>query len=94
MYKLVEGGALEKPRRSIIESGLDPKNGCKMQCEMTAGVAEHGDQRASAWILQVLQPKLPFDLQPSDLIINLPGGLPFPSSHTQSNLESRKSKEA
>lgn len=60
---------MEKQERGVIEKGADPKDGCKMQCEITGGMEEPGDQRASAgcyvtaWSGQ--QPKLPFDLHPS-----------------------------
>lgn len=52
----------------------------------------HRDQRVCQ-LPHGLPPKPFFDLHPSDLIINLPRGLPFPSSHTQSNPESQKGKE-
>lgn len=60
---------MEKQGQDVMEKDADPKNGCKMQCEITGGMEEPGDQRASTsyyvttWSAQ--QPKLPFDLHPS-----------------------------
>lgn len=47
-YTLAGGGALKKHAWGVIEKDGDPWKGCKMQCEITGGMEEDGDQRAPA----------------------------------------------
>lgn len=79
--RLVGGGASEKQgwsADSVIEKGADPAKGCKMQCEITGGTEEQGDQRASAGYCKVCRQgcSLIFILQ-AILLISLEG-CPFP----------------
>lgn len=77
-YSPVEGEALEKQGWSVIEKGADPKYGCKMQCEITGGMEEPGDQRASAgdYVVCGQSSSLIFILQ--TLLLISPEGCPFP----------------